>query len=322
MILYLHILNILLAFCACDGTGTKAFIFHDTEDGNLTTATLTNAPREPLPEHFLICSSHNQQQIDTPNTYVSGYVLYEDSDFTNPWFNIKYDRFGQLEINIKYNNVYFMGHVTLETFLYWIHTCVEVDTITGTLRASANGVLLKTIDNNQGLKSTPAPRLNLRLGVVHESFYGYYNQFIGGVGNIKIFNLDQRMNDSFLEKASADACKHLETPLYLSWSDTKWSIIGSGSEKITLDDETLCNASKRLNGRIPSIWNKIDASDECGKFGMGIIAKPTKLKNLSTNDLKDIYGKHYDQCRYFWTPFTDEYTEGTFIDEVTNETIR
>ena len=90
MILYLHILNILLAFCACDGTGTKAFIFHDTEDGNLTTATLTNAPREPLPEHFLICSSHNQQQIDTPNTYVSGYVLYDDSDFTNPWFNIKY----------------------------------------------------------------------------------------------------------------------------------------------------------------------------------------------------------------------------------------
>ena len=321
MILYLHILNILLAFCACDGTGTKAFIFHDTEDGNLTTATLTNAPIEPLPEHFLICSSHNQQQIDTPNTYVSGYVLYEDSHFTKPWFAIKYDRFGQLEVNTKYTNTYYMGQVTRETFLYWIHTCVEVDTTTATLRASVNGVSLKTIDHIQDLK--PTPRLHLRLGLVHESFYGYYNQFIGGVGNIKIYNLDQKINDSFLSRASGDACnKYIETSMYLSWSDTEWKVNGSGVENYTLDDTTLCNESKRLNGRIPSIWNKIDASDECGKYGMGIIAKPTKLKNLSTNDLKDIYGKHYDQCRYFWTPFTDEYTEGTFIDEVTNETMR
>ena len=111
--------------------------------------------------------------------------MYEDSDFTKPWFAIKYDRFGQLEVNTKYTNTYYMGQVTRETFLYWIHTCVEVDTTTATLRASVNGVSLKTIDHIQDLK--PTPRLHLRLGLVHVSFYGYYNQFIGGVGNIKIF---------------------------------------------------------------------------------------------------------------------------------------
>ena len=63
--------------------GTKVFTFQEgiTEAGELSSATLTNAPDAPLPDHFIICSSHKQQQIGTRNTETI-YALYENSSFT------------------------------------------------------------------------------------------------------------------------------------------------------------------------------------------------------------------------------------------------
>ena len=52
------------------GIGTKVFTFHEgsSDPDELSSATLTNAPDAPLPDHFIICSSHKQQQIGTRNT--------------------------------------------------------------------------------------------------------------------------------------------------------------------------------------------------------------------------------------------------------------
>ena len=44
--------------------------------------------------------------------------------------------------------------------------------------------------------------------------------------------------------------------------------------------------------------------------------------NSTNADFENIYGEHFIQCEFFWTPFTDKYSEGTFIDEVDNQTIR
>ena len=72
------------------------------------------------------------------------------------------------------------------------------------------------------------------------------------------------------------------------------------------------------------VRNKIEAKEECGKYGDAFISKPPShnMINVTKMDLEIVYGKHYDQCEYFWTPFTDKYNKGEFIDEVSNETIR
>ena len=47
--------------------------------------------------------------------------------------------FYKLWAEINYKHWYGIGYLKRETFLNWIHICVEVDTVTSTLRASVNG---------------------------------------------------------------------------------------------------------------------------------------------------------------------------------------
>ena len=77
-----------------------------------------------------------------------------------------------------------------------------------------------------------------------------------------------------------------------------------------------------LNFRIPFLLNRFEATKECIKYGRAVISKPPVMTNSTNTTFENIYGEHFIQCKYFWTPFTDKYSEGTFIDEVDNETIR
>ena len=45
------------------------------------------------------------------------------------------------------------------------------------------------------------------------------------------------------------------------------------------------------------------------------------MKNVSDMDIEIIYGDSIEKCNFFWTTFTDRYSEGKFVDELTNETI-
>ena len=53
------------------------------------------------------------------------------------------------------------------------------------------------------------------------------------------------------------------------------------------------------------------------------LSKPPSLNmtNVTKLALENIYGENHEECTYFWTPFTDKYSEGNFVDELTNETI-
>ena len=199
---------------------TKVFTFnHEVNSGELSSATLASVDDiGPLPQHFLICSSHNQQQIDTHNTRTI-YVLYEDSNFTKPWFSFGFQDYRQhyfLWIFIRFHYWYKLGKVTRETFLHWVHVCVEVDTIKSMLRASINGGNVTTVTNVQGL--SPVPKLNLRLGIVHDTYMNIPNiaQFFGSVTNINIYTLEDNVNENVLSQASMEGgCRSIENSTYL-----------------------------------------------------------------------------------------------------------
>ena len=319
----LFLFNFIISLNSC-ALGMKVFTFsEDSSDTSpMSSVTVTSASDNSfLPDHFLICSSHSQQQVKTRNTRTI-YVLYEDSNFTKPWFSIGFKSNNKLWGNVRFKDWHELGIVTRETFLYWVHICVEVDTITGTLRASINGGNVTTVHNVPGL--TPLPRLHLRLGVVHESYYFELTQFRGSVTNMNIFALKDRVDENLLSSASRNSrsSKLNEHLVYLNWTKAKLNVFGKGVKEEDFDEKDIYSESKVLNFKIPLLWNKIEATEECRKYGYASISKPTELTNMSNMDFENIYGKYFDQCEYFWTPFTDKYLEGTFVDELTNETIR
>ena len=316
------IIAIFLCF-PCYGIGSKVFTFYENGDtGELSSVSIANAPEAPLPDHFLICSSHHTQQyINTPNTRTI-YVLYQDSKFMKPWFSIGFFGLNKLWANVRFNYWYDLGSVTQDAFLHWVHICVEVDTLNATLRTSINGGDVTTVNNVDGL--VPAPRMFLRLGVVHESDHRNHFQFIGSVANVNIFNFHKRTKEDLLLLSS---CKlHVSSiDAHMSWTNVKWNVVGNGvHEEDFLDDKTICTRSKDLNIRIPLQWNKNEASEECRKYGDAVISKlpSPDMNNVTDKDMENVYGKNLEQCTFFWTPYTDEYVDGSFVDENTNESIR
>ena len=317
-------LCILLSFLS-HGMGTKVFTFKEgiTDADELSSATLTNPPDDPLPDHFIICSSHKQQQIGTHNTETI-YVLYEDSSFTQPWFSIGFWKLTYdyvLMVNIRYDRWYDLGQVTREAFLFWIHVCVEVDSTNGTLRASINGGNVTTVNNVEGLD--PAQKLHLRLGVGHDNRDNNLYQFYGSVTSINIFTLQdaEKENHSFLTTKSA--CKPIESSFFQSWTNSRWKVIGKRVKEEELDENVLSSKSTVMNFRIPLLWNKHEATNECRKYGENpnITQPPYSDTNIFTDvTMKNIYGEHYTQCKYFWTPLSkDEYKENSLVDETTNK---
>ena len=305
------------------GITVKVFTFNKDNSAinEMSSASMSNVPRDNLPDHFMICSSHTQQQIDTPHTRAI-YVLFKDPNFTKPWFSIGFYRLNKLWANTNFAAFHSLGNVTRETFLSWIHICVEVDTIAGIMRASVNGGNVTTVHNVHDL--APTPKLYLRLGVVNESFYGDPAQFLGTVTNVKIFHLEDQNNENLLISATKNPCNLIKRSSYVDWSISTWTLVGKGVKETILKDKLLCSESKVHNLRIPLKWNKFEAVKECKKYGGAVISKPPShdMVNVTKMELDLTYGDHFQECEYFWTPFSDELAEGTYIDEKTNETLR
>ena len=183
-----------------------------------------------------------------------------------------------------------------------------MDTVNATLRASINGGNITTVSNVNGL--TPVPKLHLQLGVVHQSYDRDQFQFYGSVSNINIFYGEE----NFFSKGSA--CNFTQSSLFQSWENSEWKIVGERVEKEKIDKETLCSKSISINYRISLQWTQIEASEECRKYGQnGNISKPTNTGDLYKDSSK------FKPCRFFWTPYTDKYTEGIFVNENSNETM-
>ena len=320
---------ILLLYFPSNGLGTKVFKFKEgsTDNNTLSSATLVNASESPLPDHFVICSSHKQQQVDTINAN-NIYVLYEDSNFTKPWISIGfYYHVNALWANIRYlqNIWYRLGYATREAFLHWIHICVEVDSINAKIRTSINGGNVTTVSNVKGL--TPVPKLYLRLGVVQQSGNIGQFQFYGYVANLNILSLQNKTQDiNSLFPTIGNACELMlnESSFISSWEQTVWKLVGKAVQEVQLHKNDICTKSKVFNFRIPLRRDQHEAVEECRKYERHAnISKPPSpdMNNVTDIDMEHIYGEHYKECELFWTTFTDKYTEGTFVDELTNETI-
>ena len=140
----------------------KAFEFISSKDNNIiTTATLVNIPPDNLPDVFVICSTHRQTQFNTVNTH-SFYTIYEDEEFTKPWFMVGFWTNNTLWAFVKAQSWVKLSTLPIEFSIEWITVCIEIDVMKHTITSSIGGITFDIATNVTSL--VPQPRLNLKLG--------------------------------------------------------------------------------------------------------------------------------------------------------------
>ena len=293
------------------GLPLKVFNFKESQhsDDTISTVSISNPPSQELPDHFVICSSHFQRTYDTPNTYAV-YIIFEDEQFKKPWFSFAFWDDGELFVESRKKHFYFLGTVPGYVFLHWIHLCIEVSVKEGILTSYLGGKILKQHKEAKHLK--PIPKLNLRLGIVHEALTNYQHQFDGKITNINVFTTK---NQSLIRDMSANPCKLTlsKETVFQSWRNMEWKITEAKDEEHVNYTE-ICSDSDTFTLRYPLLWTKENAMDICDKIDHGkIFDFPISFSGSES--------KYSDVCKYFWTPFTDQQREGVFINENNGEEV-
>ena len=289
----------------------KLFKFPKTKSppSDFNLASLKNDMTVTLQSNITICSFHKQESVNSLNTHTI-YVVYKSRLFQTPWFSIGFWDQGNLWANIHDQHWYFLGTAKYRELMDWIHICVEIDSDSKSLRASIHKNIYPTVFNVSGL--SPNHEMNLRLGVVDNSM-NEKAQFFGSVTNINIYRGKGKM---LFNKISDNPCYFPPEESLLTWSSMNWDIVGN-VQQIDIAIKTLCLPNKYINLRLPFIWRKSTAIDICAKLGNGKITDFQDPSNLSNINMESIYGKKYLDCKYFWTPYTDENEEGVFVNENT-----
>ena len=251
----------------------------------LSSAVLANKPMIKLPEHFIICSSHYQRQVDTKNTHTI-YVIYQDENFTLPWLNIGFWKENILWANVMHDTWHILGNLQSQDLLEWIHICLEIDLVKKTISTSVNGKDYGII-NVVGMDFPVDAGFNIRLGIVHHSIqHAEKEQFHGKLTNIQLL----QPVAGEISNLTKSLCINRANTTILSWSDMKWTFSGNNVKELETNLGLICPTSPYADLRVPFEWTKNRAVDMCRKLGNG---KITSIDNpLSPSPGKDqIRGK-------------------------------
>ena len=295
----------------CFNLAVKIIEFHGNYQESSTTlssATLANNPLPHLPDHFILCSSHYQSHMDTRNTHTI-YVIYQDESMTTPWLNIGIWKENRLWANVRHESWHILGSIQSQDLFEWMHICLEIDLVQGTISASINGKSFE-VTNVSGLN--PSPGFNIRLGIVHHSVRDIKEQFHGKLTNIQLLTPSVDNKTTLTE----NLCLNRPNFNILSWSDMNWTLSGNDFKEMTIDSSIVCPSSPYADLKVPFKWTKNRAKDMCYKIGKGQITSISNPSNSSSD--KSLSMKYGDsECEKFWTPYIYSEMEGTAKNEYT-----
>ena len=292
----------------------KVFEFKNTKNSlELASATSKIYLIDNPTTEIIICSNHKQTQLNTENTQTI-YVIYNDDSFQKPWFSIGFWNKVMLWANINGQSWFKLGNMPFSIILDWIHICVRIDFDSKTLTASINGQIFPVVYNITHLPLNP--KFNIRLGIVHHSDLPHKQQFYGSITNFVVYENAEKID---LEKISQTSCSNEYNP-NIKMDDLSWDLIGDVKENY-IDKDLLCSKNNFVNLRLPLIWNKITAVESCSKLGHGKLTEFEDPSNISSLNFENIYGEKYQECKFFWTPYSDSKEENVFINENTNQII-
>ena len=228
---------------------------------------LSDSSEVPLPDVFIICTSHQQSKMDKRGFY---HIYGEDRQ---PWMLTKfgtgpgYHNSVGLWGSFGLEWIYF-GEISQPKLFFWYHMCHKVDTFQGRISVSVNGDRLATNIEVESLKRNKPRVLGGRIVVgkmtkVSTTKDPVDQQFLASVSNVNVF----RAGNLSIDGLSLDACS-VEGDV-LPWSSPLWQVEGAGVKTLDLGEETVCSGKGRYNLGLPVGLDQQQAVDTCIALGHG-----------------------------------------------------
>ena len=228
---------------------------------------LSDSSEVPLPDVFIICTSHQQSKMDKKGFY---HIYGEDGQ---PWMLTKfgtgpgYHNSVGLWGSFGLEWIYF-GEISQPKLFFWYHMCHEVDTSKGRISVSVNGDRLATNIEVESLKRNKPRVLGGRIVVgkmtkVSTTKDPVDQQFLASVSNVNVF----RAGNLSIDGLSSNACS-VEGDV-LPWSSPLWQVEGAGVKTLDLGEETVCSGKGRYNLGLPVGLDQQQAVDTCIALGHG-----------------------------------------------------
>ena len=281
------------------------------QEGSLSSAVLTNAPSEVLPERFILCSSTKSSKIDGR----SAYVLYGADG--NPWLTFSSwneNNLSHLWVDVNFGHWHSLLKLEKPLTHKWMTICADIDTNTGNISVSLNGRTSMTMII-ESLKINKPEILVLEVGLskLHPKDGGV-KQFSGLVANIHISKIDKNIS---IEILSSNPCNILGD--YLSWIEASFELKGQNVIQTEIKDQTEClyQQSKETKLILSTKYARKEARHSCDILGDGRISGVNDENELQEY-LKLMKESQVD-CIGVWLPLSDDEEEGVFRNIYTHQ---
>ena len=256
-----------------------------------------------LPDKFTLCSSIKQARFDDV-----GFFTIHGQD-SQEWLEMEFEIKKAIKLTVRQDkDIHRIGKLPNPRLDYWYHICMRMDLNGNKIEVAVNGRLLgKAIIDVTNMPN----KLNMKLGVGYE----WNQQFHGSVANTQMFS------DGNLTALSSSPCESWPNTL-LPWDPKRWSVSGPDWVLTEDFDDIFCNLSDSYDLAIPSRLSMQESLDICKhKMNNSIIPFDfEKDRILFLKYIKWHVNITGGACHFIWTPFSDEHSEGLFVNVNNNKT--
>ena len=232
-----------------------------------------------LPDVFILCTSHQQSQMNSRGFY---HIYGEDGQ---PWMSTLFETVSGAHNSVGLWGTFgmdwiYFGEIPEPKLFFWYHICQKVDTSQGRISVSVNGHQLATNIFVKGLKRNKPRVLGGRIVVgkatrVSTTKDPVDQQFLASVSNVNIFSA----GNLSIEVLSSNNTCNVEGDV-LPWSSAFWQPTGTGVTILDLGEETVCSGKGRYNLGLPIGLDQQQAVDTCIALGQGKMTTASNPKEL------------------------------------------
>ena len=281
----------------------QVFTFNGTSESSATTSFASLVSEVDLPHTFVLCSSIKQARFD----HVGFYIIPGKDYFE--WMRVEFRTFSKsIKLALRWDGKFFyLDKLQNPRLDHWYHICLSFDLTKNEVNVAVNGVEFGRVFY-ENLTNIPN-KLKMTIGKGDNE-----QQFQGSVANIQVFK------EGNATDLSALPCK-LRQSTILPWNPNNWKVIGSHWSLVEEFEKIFCVPSDHYNLAIPSKITINESMNICKhKLNNSVIPfhkdAETFLKYIVWH--KNTSG---GVCSNVWTPFSDQQSEGSFLNMNNNATV-
>ena len=257
----------------------KVAHFEENPSGTeISSLILSDSSDVHLPDVFILCTSHQQSQMNSRGFY---HIYGEDGQ---PWMSTLFETVSGAHNSVGLWGTFgmdwiYFGEIPEPKLFFWYHMCHKVDTSQGRISVSVNGRELARNIEVESLKQNKPRSLAGKIVVgkvtkVSTTKDPVDQQFLASVSNVNIF----RAGNLSIELLSSNACV-VEGDV-LSWSSSFWQTTGTGLTILHLGEESVCSGKGRYNLGLPVGLDQQQAVDTCIALGQGRMTTASNPEEL------------------------------------------